>query len=227
MKIKAPIEQQMRGRGGLFRQENIERRRNMSVREWAELCGRDDLRAPGVNEIGLHARAANAKLKTRKGRKKSVGAEKAETAEPEPREDDHDHDMDECLPTNIVSPPDSTSAPADNNSAPATPVSAAIEEHADEDPAIEDDEKLKQEETAKGKAKRAGQSRGAREASLAERAARDAAFLETFKAQSDWLPPNTSATDYTPEFCQKLERQYWRNCGLGKSAWYGADTLGA
>ncbi|EGO23093.1 hypothetical protein SERLADRAFT_340652, partial [Serpula lacrymans var. lacrymans S7.9] len=34
VKIKSPIEQHMLGRGGLFRQENIEKRRIMSVREW-------------------------------------------------------------------------------------------------------------------------------------------------------------------------------------------------
>ncbi|EED78550.1 predicted protein, partial [Postia placenta Mad-698-R] len=34
VKLKNPIEQHMLGRGGLFRQENVEKRRVMSVREW-------------------------------------------------------------------------------------------------------------------------------------------------------------------------------------------------
>jgi hypothetical protein len=46
----------------------------------------------------------------------------------------------------------------------------------------EDDEK------AKSKSKRSAQTRESREASLAERAARDAEFLETFDPHSDWLP---------------------------------------
>ena len=61
---------------------------------------------------------------------------------------------------------------------------------------------------------------------MAEKAARDAAFLESFDTKTSWLPPNTQPDDYTPEFCKELERQYWRNCGLSKPAWYGADMQG-
>jgi hypothetical protein len=68
--------------------------------------------------------------------------------------------------------------------------------------------------------------REAREASLANRAALDREFIEDFSPHKEWLPSNTEPTDYTPEFCQKLERQFWRNCGLGKPAWYGADSQG-
>lgn len=60
-----------------------------------------------------------------------------------------------------------------------------------------------------------------------EKEKKDAEFFEDFDPHSDWLPPNTAPCDYTPEFCSKLERQYWRNAGIGKSAWYGADTSGA
>ncbi|KAG2135583.1 JmjC domain, hydroxylase-domain-containing protein [Suillus cothurnatus] len=115
VKIRTPIEQHMLGRGGLFRQENVEKRKVMSVREWAELCEKEEFCAPA-------------------------------------------------------------------------------------------------------------QSREVREA---ERSAKDAAFLKTFDPHKDWLPPCTTADDYTVEFCQKLERQFWRNCGLGKPAWYGADTQGS
>jgi hypothetical protein len=69
-------------------------------------------------------------------------------------------------------------------------------------------------------------TREAKEVNQAERTAQDAAFIETFDLSHDWLPPNTDASDYTPEFCKELERQYWRNCGLSKSAWYGADMQG-
>ena len=58
--LKNPIEQVMMGQGGLFRQSNFEKPKTLSVREWAELCARDELRAPGVDEVGLHARANNA-----------------------------------------------------------------------------------------------------------------------------------------------------------------------
>jgi len=80
VKLKSPIEQHMLGRGGLFRQENVEKRRIMSVREWSELCAKEELRAPGVDDIGLHARATNGSVKprARRARKKR----ESETAEP-------------------------------------------------------------------------------------------------------------------------------------------------
>lgn len=208
----------MLGSGGLFRQENMEKRKVMSVREWVELCCKEEFRAPGVQDVGLHARSANsgakpaAKPKARKGRKKE--AVKAESAGPvmndvvikeEPVDDYH-------LPAgpstnhSVVSPPNS------DRTAP-SPI------------ATDDEPKAKAKPKAKG-GKRAPQTRETREANLAERAARDGEFLETFEPHKDWLPANTKPSDYTRDFCQKLERQYWRNCGLGKPAWYGADTQG-
>jgi hypothetical protein len=77
------------------------------------------------------------------------------------------------------------------------------------------------------KPKRKWQTREMREAHLAERAAADAAFLKSFNPRIDWLPPNTTSEDYTPEFCKDLERRYWRNCGFGSPAMYGADLEGS
>ena len=79
--MKSPIEQHMFGHGGLFRQENVEKRRVMSVREWAELCAKEELRAPGVDDVGLHARA-NASGRTRRRTRRSAKRE-SETAEPD------------------------------------------------------------------------------------------------------------------------------------------------
>ena len=47
----------MLGRAGLYRQQNIEKRKVMSVREWSELCAKDDMRAPGVDDVELKAAA--------------------------------------------------------------------------------------------------------------------------------------------------------------------------
>ncbi|KAF8639027.1 hypothetical protein AX17_001779 [Amanita inopinata Kibby_2008] len=227
VKIKTPIEQHMFGRGGLFRQENIEKRKIMSVREWTELCGKDDFRAPGIDDVGLHARSANVKAKTKKTKKK-VDLGKADGAEPDTEievkdelvdEDQHMKDVEHTVPqrdlqTCVASPPDSAM-----EGSPATPKSVVDGVSADAETKVEDKDK--------SKSKRPGQSKEAREANLAERAARDLAFLEVFDPHVDWLPPNTKPSDYTPDFCQKLERQFWRNCGLGKPAWYGADTQGS
>lgn len=177
VKIKTPIEQHMLGSGGLFRQQNMEKRKIMSVREWVELCSREEYRAPAVDEVGLESRGTNARVAQPRNRKEKKKEEEAKADEDE-----------------VLSPPNSERAPSPRPTA--------------------------------QKPRRVAQSREVRQANLAERAARDLEFLETFDADADWLPRNTKASDYTPEFCQKLERRYWRNCGLGKPAWYGADTQG-
>ena len=223
----------MIGHGGLFRQENVEKRRIMSVREWAELCNKDEFRAPGVKDVGLHARSQNVQPKpTKRGRKK-VDRGNTAVAEPDVEgdikvEEENDPELEQVdadvqsRPI-VVSPPNSTSDPA-------TPI-PGVEGDVDKVPDLELAEDASPsvadgEEKAKVKAKRVGQGRAAREANLAERAALDTTFIQGFDPHSAWLPPHTSQTDYTAEFCQKLERQYWRNCGLGKPPWYGADTQG-
>ncbi|KAF7290510.1 Specific transcriptional repressor [Mycena indigotica] len=138
VKIKSPIEQCMRGRAGLFRVENMEKRKVMSVREWAELCAKEEYQAPGVSQVGVHH---NPNRKQRR------------------------------------------------------------------------EKQVKQDATAQDR--------------RVERAHKDASFAESFSPHTDWLPHDTTADDYTPEFCAKLERAFWRNCGLGKPAWYGADTMGS
>lgn len=220
VKIKSPIEQHMIGHGGLFRQENVEKRRIMSVREWAELCSKEEYRAPGIKDVGLHSRSQNAPKPSTRKTKKKADRGSADVVEPETEVDTKANQEHEQLPKvtgAVASPPNS-------NNDPTTPPPAEVDE--------EDASNLDS-PTAEGsvggkqpKAKRVAQSRAAREANLAERAQQDAVFLEDFDPEGDWLPPNTVASDYTPEFCQKLERQFWRNCGLGKPAWYGADTLG-
>lgn len=231
VKIKSPIEQHMIGHGGLFRQENVEKRRIMSVREWAELCSKEEFRAPGVKDVDLHSRSRNAPPpKPPRRAKRKVDRGSTEVAEPEVEADSRPKENENQEPEKIhehihsksiaVSPPNSTADPA-------TPITVA---EGDAEPVesgtplaeefIEGDEKIK------AKPKRATQTRASREANIAERAALDSSFLETFDPHSQWLPTDTQPSDYTPEFCQKLERQYWRNCGLGKPAWYGADTQG-
>ncbi|KAJ7199590.1 JmjC-domain-containing protein [Mycena pura] len=172
VKIKSPIEQFMRGGGGLFRQENMEKRKAMSVREWAELCSKDEFRAPGVEQVGLHKnQSAQTPLPSRRKKPKGKDNPEVQTAAGVP----------------IASPPKNT---------------------------IPDPEDAKPDDS-KPRNRRA------------ERADKDVSFLETFSPHTDWLPPDTTAADYTPEFCNKLERTFWRNCGIGKPPWYGADTMGS
>jgi hypothetical protein len=194
----------MLGNAGLFRQENMVKRKAMSVREWVELCSKDEYRAPGVFDVGLTSRGANIAVKSKTQRK---GKQKAGTVEAGPASVIKQEPLDVCLSSQAASPPQSEGTLA-------TTAGSSRRKKASKD------------EHPKPRAKRAGPTREAREAGLANRAALDRDFIQEFSPHKEWLPSNTEPTDYTPEFCQKLERQFWRNCGLGKPAWYGADSQG-
>jgi len=232
----------MLGHGGLFRQQNVEKRRVFSVREWAELSKKDDHRAPGVDSIDLrHARRAAPppppKSRAKRGERARGGVTKAELAGPVPVPVIDKAD-------NIVSsstvPKSPTTPPLDGDSkASIPPAGPSPGDPQSEQPtdvaSLPTPERSKEEESdddgqdgkpQKAKAKRKWQTREMREAHLAERAAADAVFLKSFNPRSDWLPPKTRPEDYTPEFCRVLERQYWRNCGFGAPAMYGADMEG-
>lgn len=241
VKIRSPIEQHMVGRGGLFKQENMEKRRVMSVREWAELCSKEEFRAPGVDNVGIHARSTRGGLRPSRRARPSAPSHKAESVEPE--ESSHSAVKEEQgeSSTNMLvnAPSDQYMSPPTSVGNPGTPTAdvdqpltispenggadAAAGDHADNFADVDVDQT---EEKPKQKGKRS-QTREAREAQLAARAAKDAAFMEVFDPNKDWLPPGTTPEDYTTEFCQKLERHYWRNCGFGRPAWYGADSQGA
>ncbi|KAI0776874.1 hypothetical protein BD413DRAFT_610467 [Trametes elegans] len=267
VKLKSPIEQHMFGQGGLFQQRNIEKRRALSVREWAEMCAKDEFRAPGVDEVGLHARATNggasSRTRTRRGRKNresetaepaDEGAHDAESVVVKREEEDEEHVGRENTASVLISPPNShrdlspEERQAENAAGPPSkPLQsqypqAEEEEEGEGEGKGEDDAKQSsrvdsrevgdgpgEEEEVKPKVKgrRATQTREAREAMMAERAAKDSEFLHSFDPHTAWLPPKTTAASYTPEFCKELERRYWRNCGFGKPAWYGADMQGS
>lgn len=195
----------MVGRAGLFRQQNVEKRKTMSMRDWAELCAQDEFRAPSANGTGLyHSRGEGRTKLPRKTRQKSI------LREPTTRDAtpivNHTHDRDDPMLQDGISNPVRDSLQPEE--LPALGSAPIPEDH---------------EPKRKG---RRVPTREEKEANIAEKAARDVAFLESFDLKGGWLPPNTQPEDYTPEFCKELERQYWRNCGLGKPAWYGADMQG-
>ena len=56
----------------------------------------------------------------------------------------------------------------------------------------------------------------------------DANFIGEFDPATSWLPPGCTEEHYqSPEFVAGLERLYWRGCGVGKAAMYGADLPGS
>ncbi|EJD42482.1 JmjC-domain-containing protein [Auricularia subglabra TFB-10046 SS5] len=151
----------------------------MSVREWHELCSRDELRTPGVLD-GADRRDRVHTAPPRQARAKRGVKQNAPAPTP-------------------------------------TPAPDADEDTMDVDPALlslNDDSK-------------AGSGRRSHKERMEARAERDAAFLAEFEPHVAWLPPATTADDYTPEFCRTLERMFWRSLGLGRPAWYGADSAGS
>lgn len=249
VKLRSPIEQHMLGHGGLFRQQNVEKRRVFSVREWAELCNKEDRRAPSVDEIGLHHARRNApppppKSRAKKGERSKPDVTKAAAAGPvsTPVATEVDN-PNSTLIGDVPTPPKSPSNNGDLK-VPNSPENLSscepLLEHPTNVSSLPTPERLKEEEEENtdddegrdsklqtAKPKRKWQTREMRDAHLAERAAADAAFLKSFNPRTDWLPPNTRSEDYTPEFCKDLERRFWRNCGFGAPAMYGADMEGS
>lgn len=215
VRVRAPIEQHMLGRAGLYRQQNIEKRKLMSVREWADLCAKEDMQAPGVDDVELKSADAGERW-TRRKRRTAVKEEKEDMVKVMVKEEEEHEDALSTLdaPTPIPT--------VDEDILPqATPMEEDDLNCADS-PHAPSPEPLKPGQ----KKRRAGQSKPERDAAQARRLKLNDEFLADFDPHSDWLPPNTSPHDYTPEFCSKLERRYWRNCGLGRPPWYGADTAG-
>ena len=212
--FSTPIEQHMLGRGGLFRQENVEKRRIMSVREWAELCEKEEFRAPGVEDVGLHGRGAYVRAKTKRG-KTSAASTKVGSVEPEDllakvkEEEGEDGDERPDGPSVPLSPPTSAGLPDtpsstnvdDRGHPPATFDTLCGDDQAPGDVEMTAHDTNDAHEKKQATKKRGSQSREVREA---ERAAKDTAFFETFEPHEDWLPPCTKADDYTVEFCQEL-----------------------
>jgi len=241
----------MFGHGGLFRQQNVEKRRVFSVREWAELSCKEDRRAPSVDDIGLHYARRKApppppKTRAKKGERSKPDVTKAAAAGPAaPSVVNEVDDPNSTSHGDVPTPPKSPSNNGDSLKVPNSPdnfsLCEPLLEHSTNVSSLPTPERLKEEEEENtddddddgrdskpktAKPKRKWQTREMREAHLAERAAADAAFLNSFNPHTDWLPPNTRSEDYTPEFCKDLERRYWRNCGFGSPAMYGADMEG-
>lgn len=204
----------MLGHGGLFRQENIEKRKFMSVREWVELCNKDEFRAPGVHDVGQRTRrtggAASAPRTRRAKKKNEAGSAGPDVVTVKAEPMDEVNQLAEAGPSisATVTPPSST--PADNSAEGRTRPQTR---RTTSDTPIG--------EKPRTRARR-NQTKEQREANHA----RDATFVDGFDPSNDWLPPGTKPSDYTVEFCQELERTYWRNLGIGRAAWYGADTQG-
>lgn len=181
----------------------MEKRRIMSVREWAELCQKPEYAAPGIGKAGERTIAPGTPM-TKSKVSHRMNKPKAPISEM--------HPLRSASNVTVASPPNTTSTPS-------SPAVGTVElSPLEPEPAALASPK---------KPKRIGPTKQERDARDAERHREDIKFLDTFNPETSWLPAGTANSDYTAEFCQKLERQYWRNGGLGRPPWYGADTMGS
>lgn len=218
----------MFGRAGLFRQENIEKRNLMSVREWAELCAKEDFKAPGIDDVALKVKGD--KLIPKKKKMKRGESVKEQSSHPDleselaiVKEEDVEEDLSNAVvEVNGQQVHEGSLSPSVERSHSNAPTKSQLPNSQSEDLKEEADNSPV---PASGR-KRRVQTRADRDAAMARRGELNDAYLSTFEPHTAWLPSNTKPSDYTPEFCATLERRYWRNCGLGKPPWYGADSAG-
>ncbi|KAK4689189.1 hypothetical protein P7C73_g911, partial [Tremellales sp. Uapishka_1] len=52
-------------------------------------------------------------------------------------------------------------------------------------------------------------------------------WYEEFDLRTGWLPKDTAQQDYTPEACSTMEKKFWKGVGSGEPGWYGADLQGS
>lgn len=188
----------------------------MSVREWAELCSKEDLRSPTKFEAERGRRYVNyPSVRSKRSARISctestVKAENEDVKMTDTPLDDQAYD-EELEQTKIVDPASSLPTPPH---APQSPV-------ADNPPTpVEDPQSPPAHHHPTSNRRSAAERQKAKDAL-------DAAFIATFNPHEAWLPKGITPEDYTPEFCKTLERMYWRSCGLGRAPWYGADMKGS
>ncbi|KAF8576317.1 hypothetical protein K439DRAFT_676101 [Ramaria rubella] len=256
VKLRNPIEQQMLGRGGLFRQQNMEKRRVMSVREWAELCAKDDLRAPTIQEAQGGRRYSVNVPSSRRRRARApatLGEPQNESENGNENENENENengDENDGKNENKNGNENGNRDVNENENDVCVYDDGAREQSVDGDgdTSMQDNDDTKPSTPSADPAaslptpphttspsdptppEEASTSTPAKRTAAERKEAKEAldtAFLASFEPHKHWLPQGMTAADYTPEFCRVLERLYWRNCSLGRAPWYGADMKGS
>ncbi|KDQ19956.1 hypothetical protein BOTBODRAFT_125491 [Botryobasidium botryosum FD-172 SS1] len=99
IKIKQPIEQHMVGRAGLFRQQNVEKRKAFSVRDWVTLCNKEEFKAPSGDKPARGERPGRSKRGQRGAVVEAVKEEEKAQGEGSPREEGDDRSTRKTTPS--------------------------------------------------------------------------------------------------------------------------------
>ncbi|ORY27478.1 hypothetical protein BCR39DRAFT_227063 [Naematelia encephala] len=231
VQIRSPIQQNMLGTGGLFRQTNVEKRRNrpFSIEEWFSKCQSSSFAAPGPKEgdraqdrdskearerraaemTAVRARQAEAREKRlAAAKRKAERISRGESTIQSQLGDDNPGEPSEPGPSNLTYQEEQNSVqsvpPAGAGSSALPPL----------DPSHQASPQSSPDPIAKTPDSRSSAS------DIPE-------WYETFAPTQAWLPKDTVPEDYTPERCAALERRFWRSMGISEPSWYGADGQGS
>lgn len=193
LRLRNPIEQHMMGQSGLFRQNNVEKRRNMTLKDWADLCTKDELKALPIKDGNVVTRGQRAARKPRTNKKAAKAAAKEEQAE-------------QPNPASVDETPAEAPARAQSTVATDYPTPQSNSSHDHIPPASDG---------------------FIHHSALPPQIVAEDPWYANFDPRTAWLPQDTQPEDYTPEACRELERVFWRSCGIGAPAQYGADMPGS
>ncbi|CED84781.1 DNA damage-responsive repressor GIS1/RPH1, jumonji superfamily [Phaffia rhodozyma] len=237
VKIKSPIQQHMKGRAGLFRVQNVERKKPLSVKEWYQKCALPNFATPLLKETDRSERPTTSVMKRRRNKQSGDPATDELATKPSsiPIASSVDYPepatltrMDEgrtqpssgliavsaSVASNLgpsASSPTSTSTQLPTSNLTSEPVQTQITS-VDSENVASVAESVSQKEQG---------------SNVNNEPVEVDPFYDTLLNDQPWLPRDSKQEDFTPEVCKEIERKFWRGLGLGDSAWYGADLRGS
>ena len=232
VRIKSPIQQNMLGQAGLFRQTNVEknRARPLTIEEWFEKCQSDKFAGPGPKDLDrtldrdseqakrLRFGAAEEKRRLREERKEAAAKRRDEKAA-------HDPTRDVSMETESA-PNDSQGAAASGLQTPQRTNTPQLLPGSQEMKAKEEVDAVPALDASSSSSKLSSPDPIAKTPDTEENPEPIPAWYESFQPSEDWLPKDTRSEDYTPDACAQIERKFWKTMGLGEPSWYGADLQG-
>lgn len=232
IRIKKPIQQNMIGGAGQFRQTNVEKLKNkpLTLQQWFDKSLHRNFAGPGPKDLDRtldrdseHARAQRAaEEEARKAKRQAKRAKKREI----------DRQRQERLESEAVKMEDTTiETRGDETAGDIAPLSSqakdessvAIEGLTNGDVEITD---ASEAVPALDPSSAASPQSSSEPLATTPQPESIPQWYESFEPTRDWLPQGTEVDDYTPEACATLERKFWKNIGLGEPSWYGADLQG-
>ena len=221
VRIKNPIQQNMLGRSGLFRQTNVEKNkaRPLTIKDWFEKCNDAKFAGPGPKDFdptldrdSEAAKRAREEAQAEIRRKREEAREKRSAKARRKAEKDEQGPCSSQQSQDVHGGDDVEDGKTDPNDGDV----GMKEDRQDSVPPLDPSR----------------HSSHSSPDSLAKTPETDQErepipqWYDAFHPGADWLPKETHFEDYTPEACASLERRFWKNMGLGEPSWYGADLQG-